>query len=86
MHGVPGPPEAPDARDWPLYRGYGALLAEAGVLDAVPRLTVASPDDLYAVAARVAATSTPSAPAHRPDRVDHGVSGDMSGTEHPPTS
>ncbi|WP_431879979.1 hypothetical protein [Micromonospora marina] len=57
VHGVPGPPEAPDARDWPLYRGYGALLAEAGVLAAVPRLTVASPDDLYAVAARVAAAA-----------------------------
>ncbi|MFG1935714.1 hypothetical protein [Micromonospora tulbaghiae] len=57
VHGVPGPPEAPDARDWPLYRGYGALLAEAGVLAAIPRLTVASPDDLYTVAARVAATA-----------------------------
>ncbi|MBU8855975.1 MULTISPECIES: hypothetical protein [unclassified Micromonospora] len=57
VHGVPGPPEAPDARDWPLYRGYGALLAEAGVLAAVPRLTVASPDDLYTVAARVAAAA-----------------------------
>ncbi|MFJ6956023.1 hypothetical protein ACISRB_31915, partial [Micromonospora aurantiaca] len=57
VHGVPGPPEAPDARDWPLYRGYGALLAEAGVLTAIPRLTVASPDDLYTVAARVAAAA-----------------------------
>ncbi|MEE3917787.1 hypothetical protein V2I01_00765 [Micromonospora sp. BRA006-A] len=36
VHGVPGPPEAPDARDWPLYQGYGALLAEAGVLAAIP--------------------------------------------------
>jgi len=57
VHGVPGPPEAPDARDWPLYRGYGALLAERGVLAAIPQLTVASPDDLYAVAARVAAAA-----------------------------
>ncbi|RNH98682.1 hypothetical protein EEZ25_25160 [Micromonospora aurantiaca] len=57
VHGVPGPPEAPDARDWPLYRGYGALLAEAGVLTAIPRLTLASPDDLYTVAARVAAAA-----------------------------
>ncbi|WP_433493752.1 hypothetical protein ACQP26_20620 [Micromonospora sp. CA-248089] len=57
VHGVPGPPDAPDARDWPLYRGYGALLAEAGVLTAIPRLTVASPDDLYTVAARVAAAA-----------------------------
>lgn len=57
VHGVPGPPEAPDARDWPLYRGYGALLAEAGVLAAIPRLTVASPDDLYGVAARVTAAA-----------------------------
>ncbi|MEU7810606.1 MULTISPECIES: S9 family peptidase [unclassified Micromonospora] len=57
VHGVPGPPEAPDARDWPLYRGYGALLAERGVLAAIPRLTVTSPDDLYAVAARVAAAA-----------------------------
>ncbi|MEU4792841.1 hypothetical protein AB0F95_24350 [Micromonospora tulbaghiae] len=57
VHGVPGPPEAPDARDWPLYQGYGALLAEAGVLAAIPRLTVASPDDLYTVAARVSAAA-----------------------------
>ncbi len=57
VHGVPGPPEAPDARDWPLYRGYGALLAERDVLAAIPRLTVTSPDDLYAVAARVAAAA-----------------------------
>ncbi|WP_259275918.1 alpha/beta hydrolase family protein [Micromonospora chalcea] len=57
VHGVPGPPDAPDARDWPLYRGYGALLAERGVLAAIPQLTVASPDDLYAVAARVAAAA-----------------------------
>lgn len=54
VHGVPGPPGAPDARDWPLYRGYGALLAERGVVAAIPRLSVASPDDLTAVAARVA--------------------------------
>ncbi|WP_431902245.1 hypothetical protein [Micromonospora chalcea] len=57
VHGVPGPPDAPDARDWPLYRGYGALLAERGVLAAIPQLTVAGPDDLYAVAARVAAAA-----------------------------
>ncbi|WP_405090352.1 hypothetical protein OG767_22305 [Micromonospora sp. NBC_01392] len=54
VHGVPGPPDAPDARDWPLYRGYGALLADQGVVVALPRLAVTSPDDLRTVAARVA--------------------------------
>ncbi|ATO17429.1 hypothetical protein CO540_29320 [Micromonospora sp. WMMA2032] len=53
VHGVPGPPEAPDARDWPLYRGYGALLADRGAVVAIPRLAVASPDDLTTVATRV---------------------------------
>ncbi|WFE41258.1 hypothetical protein [Micromonospora sp. WMMD998] len=57
VHGVPGPPHAPDARDWPLYRGYGALLAGGGAVVAIPRLTVASPDDLTVVAARVADTA-----------------------------
>ncbi|MFI5838042.1 hypothetical protein ACIA5A_30665 [Micromonospora sp. NPDC051300] len=57
VHGVPGPPEAPDARDWPLYRGYGALLAERGAVAAIPRLTVAHPDDLTTVADRVAGTA-----------------------------
>ncbi|MEU8072210.1 hypothetical protein AB0B20_20890 [Micromonospora sp. NPDC049151] len=71
VHGVPGPPDAPDARDWPLYRGYGALLAEAGVLAAIPRLTVASPDDMYAVAARVAdaAAQLRADPRVDPDRL-----------------
>ncbi|WP_431931955.1 hypothetical protein [Micromonospora sp. RP3T] len=54
VHGVPGPPDAPDARDWPLYRGYGALLADQGVVVALPRLAVTGPDDLRTVAARVA--------------------------------
>ncbi|WBB75513.1 hypothetical protein O7602_08380 [Micromonospora sp. WMMD1128] len=57
VHGVPGPPDAPDARDWPLYRGYGALLAENGAVVAIPRLTVASPDDLTTVAARITDTA-----------------------------
>ncbi|SCG78844.1 hypothetical protein [Micromonospora humi] len=57
VHGVPGPPEAPDARDWPLYRGYGALLAERGVVAAIPRLTVTHPDDLTTVADRIAGTA-----------------------------
>ncbi|QLQ40558.2 hypothetical protein [Micromonospora robiginosa] len=57
VHGVPGPPDAPDARDWPLYRGYGALLAERGMVAAIPRLTVAHPDDLTTVADRVAGTA-----------------------------
>ncbi|MEU1759124.1 hypothetical protein ACFYPF_21260 [Micromonospora sp. NPDC005223] len=71
VHGVPGPPDAPDARDWPLYRGYGALLAEAGVLTAIPRLTVASPDDMHAVAARVsdAAGQLRADPRVDPDRL-----------------
>ncbi|MFJ8686842.1 alpha/beta hydrolase [Micromonospora wenchangensis] len=35
VHGAPLPPGAPDPRDWPLYRGYGALLAEQGLVAAV---------------------------------------------------
>ncbi|MDG4799815.1 hypothetical protein [Micromonospora sp. WMMD980] len=57
VHGVPGPPDAPDARDWLLFRGYGALLAERGVVAAIPRLTVAHPDDLTTVAGRIVGTA-----------------------------
>ncbi|WP_406062712.1 hypothetical protein [Micromonospora sp. NBC_00860] len=35
MHGAPLPPDAPDPRDWLLYRGYGALLAASGVVTAL---------------------------------------------------
>ncbi|MEO3777854.1 hypothetical protein ABGB16_13620 [Micromonospora sp. B11E3] len=35
VHGVPLPPGAPDPRDWLLYRGYGDLLAEQGLVAAV---------------------------------------------------
>ncbi|MET8837828.1 hypothetical protein ABZV78_28495 [Micromonospora sp. NPDC004540] len=54
VHGVPLPPGAPDPREWLLYQGYGALLAEQGVLAAVPQLHLRSPDDLPAAAAQVA--------------------------------
>jgi acetyl esterase/lipase len=36
LHGVPLPPGLPTGpRDWPLYRGYGRLLAAEGLLTAV---------------------------------------------------
>ncbi|SCG64599.1 alpha/beta hydrolase [Micromonospora inositola] len=35
VHGGPLPPGAPDPRDWLVYLGYGALLAEQGVVAAV---------------------------------------------------
>lgn len=53
-HGIPLPPDAPDPRDWLLYRGYGALLAEQGVVAALARLTVDSPAGLPEPAAQLA--------------------------------
>ncbi|MEU1607949.1 alpha/beta hydrolase [Micromonospora matsumotoense] len=35
VHGAPLPPGAGDPRDWLFYRGYGALLAEQGLVGAV---------------------------------------------------
>ncbi|MGN9808515.1 dienelactone hydrolase family protein [Micromonospora sp. BQ11] len=40
VHGVPLPPGAPDPRDWLLYQGYGALLAEAGLVAGVVSYSV----------------------------------------------
>ncbi|MGR6320923.1 hypothetical protein Q2K19_21150 [Micromonospora soli] len=56
VHGVPLPPGAPDPREWLLYRGYGALLAEQGVVAATPRLPLLhTPADLAAAAAQLVA-------------------------------
>lgn len=35
VHGAPLPPGLADPRDWLLYRGYGALVAEQGLVGAV---------------------------------------------------
>ncbi|MGC5017916.1 alpha/beta hydrolase [Micromonospora sp. DT47] len=35
VHGAPLPPDAADPRDWLLFRGYAALLAEQGLVAAV---------------------------------------------------
>ncbi|MFE9690717.1 hypothetical protein [Micromonospora sp. NPDC005806] len=55
VHGAPFPPAAPDPREWLLYRGYGALLAEQGVVAAVPSLPVHMPAGPPEAAALVAA-------------------------------
>lgn len=57
VHGGPLPPGAPDPREWLLYQGYGALLAEEGVLAAMPRLPLHTPGDLPAAAAHLAGTA-----------------------------
>jgi len=53
VHGVPLPPDAPDPRDWLLYRGYGALLAEQGVVAAVPAHPLHNPAELSVAAEQV---------------------------------
>ncbi|MFI7547923.1 alpha/beta hydrolase [Actinoplanes sp. NPDC049599] len=79
VHGAPLPPglETPP-RDWPLYRGYGELLAAEGMLTVVPgyQLPITpGPDGLvldYATAAaRIAAavTAARADPRADPDRV-----------------
>ncbi|MGC1211608.1 MAG: hypothetical protein WA890_10150 [Micromonospora sp.] len=55
VHGVPLPPDAPDPRDSPLYRGYGPLLAEQGVVAALPSLPVQTPTELPAAAEQLRA-------------------------------
>ena len=55
VHGVPLPPGVPDPREWPIYRGYGALLAEQGVVAALPSLPVETPADLPVAAEQLRA-------------------------------
>ncbi|MEV7327157.1 hypothetical protein [Micromonospora sp. NPDC093244] len=71
VHGAPLPPDVPDPRDWLLYRGYGALLAESGVVGALISYQVtelsampASADDIAAMVEQVRAD-----PRVDPDRV-----------------
>ncbi|MBY8872573.1 hypothetical protein K7640_12085 [Micromonospora sp. PLK6-60] len=54
VHGAPLPPGAPDPRDWLLFRGYGALLAEQGVVAAVVSYQVPEPAALPAAAEHIA--------------------------------
>jgi acetyl esterase/lipase len=66
VHGGPLPPGLPETpRDWPLYRGYGALLASRGLFTVVPgyQLPIApGPDglvlDYVAAAAQIAGVVT----------------------------
>ncbi|MGW5561408.1 alpha/beta hydrolase [Micromonospora sp. NPDC003944] len=62
VHGAPLPPDAPDPRDWLLYRGYGALLAASGVVTALVSYQVsdllalpAAADDIAAMVEQVRA-------------------------------
>ncbi|SCF07078.1 Dienelactone hydrolase [Micromonospora purpureochromogenes] len=62
VHGAPLPPGASDPRDWLLYRGYGALLAEQGLVAAVVSYRVdeltgfpAAAEDVAAAVAQVRA-------------------------------
>ncbi|MGC4834696.1 hypothetical protein ACLQ3D_09370 [Micromonospora vinacea] len=55
MHGAPLPPDAPDPRDWLLYRGYGALLAASGVVTALVSYQVSELSALPAAADEIAA-------------------------------
>ncbi|WP_406078958.1 dienelactone hydrolase family protein [Micromonospora sp. NBC_00858] len=54
VHGAPLPPGVPDPRDWMLYRGYGALLAERGVVAALVSYQVADLSALPATADDIA--------------------------------
>ncbi|MET7879044.1 dienelactone hydrolase family protein [Micromonospora profundi] len=54
VHGAPLPPGVPDPRDWLLYRGYGALLAESGVVTALVSYQVAEVSALPATAEDIA--------------------------------
>jgi dienelactone hydrolase len=79
MHGVPLPPGLePEPREWPLYRGYGRLLADEGMLTAVATCQVPitpGPEGLvldYATAAAeiaAAVTAVQADPRADPDRV-----------------
>lgn len=55
VHGAPLPPDAPDPRDWLLYRGYGALLAASGVVTALVSYQVSDLSALPAAADDIAA-------------------------------
>ncbi|MEW2146092.1 hypothetical protein AB0869_25100 [Micromonospora vinacea] len=55
VHGAPLPPDAPDPRDWLLYRGYGALLAASGVVTALVSYQVSELSALPAAADEIAA-------------------------------
>ncbi|MER7586666.1 hypothetical protein ABTW72_03925 [Micromonospora sp. NPDC127501] len=55
VHGAPLPPDAPDPRDWLLYRGYGALLAASGVVTALVSYQVSELTALPAAADDIAA-------------------------------
>ncbi|WCN79793.1 dienelactone hydrolase family protein [Micromonospora sp. LH3U1] len=55
VHGAPLPPGVPDPRDWLLYRGYGALLADSGVVTALVSYQVADLSALPAAADDIAA-------------------------------
>ncbi|RAO56939.1 hypothetical protein LUPAC06_03126 [Micromonospora saelicesensis] len=55
VHGAPLPPDAPDPRDWLLYRGYGTLLAASGVVTALVSYQVSDLSALPAAADDIAA-------------------------------
>ena len=55
MHGVPVPPGTPDLRDVPLYRGYGALLAEQGLVAGLVNYRVNAFSEMPATADTLAA-------------------------------
>ncbi|MFF5173880.1 alpha/beta hydrolase [Micromonospora sp. NPDC000089] len=55
LHGAPLPPGTPDCRDMPVFRGYGALLAEQGVVAGVVNYRVEDIAQLPATADGIAA-------------------------------
>ncbi|WP_328345052.1 dienelactone hydrolase family protein [Micromonospora sp. NBC_00421] len=54
VHGAPLPPGTDDPRDWLLYRGYGALLAEQGLVAAAISYQVTDLAELPATADDIA--------------------------------
>jgi acetyl esterase/lipase len=57
VHGGPLPPGAPDPRDWLLFRGYAALLAEHGAVAALPSLPLHTPADFPPAAEQLRAST-----------------------------
>ncbi|MFI9641515.1 dienelactone hydrolase family protein [Micromonospora sp. NPDC051925] len=55
VHGAPLPPGTADPRDWLLYQGYGALLAEQGLVAAALSYQVTDLAELPATADDIAA-------------------------------
>ncbi|RGC67162.1 hypothetical protein C5N14_20025 [Micromonospora sp. MW-13] len=55
VHGAPLPPDSGDPRDWLLYCGYGALLAEQGLVAAVVSYRVDDLADVPVAADQIAA-------------------------------